>query len=192
MMVKRCQWRGMDDPVYQSYHDHEWGKLNLDEHYLYEMLVLESFQSGLSWLTVIKKRANFRKAFANFDVEKVAAFNEQDRQRLLKDTGIIRNRLKIDAAINNARVMVKMHQQGQTLGALLKELVPKVIVNHPQMMAEVPAKTAVSSKVAKKLKQLGFRFVGPTTTYSFLQGVGLVNDHLESCDFKYSSSFNQE
>lgn len=184
-MVKRCAWPGMNDLLYQKYHDEEWGKLNLDEHYLYEMLVLESFQSGLSWLTVLRKRANFQKAFANFDINKVAKFNKQDYERLLHDKGIIRNQLKIRAAINNAQVLVKMHQKGETLAGLLQKYIPKVIVNHPQTMEEIPAKTALSEQISKAMKKKGFKFVGPTTIYSYLEAVGLINDHIEDCAFKY-------
>lgn len=187
-MVKRCFWKGMDNPLYQQYHDQEWGKLNLDEHYLYEMLVLESFQSGLSWLTILKKRENFREAFADFDVDKVAAFGDEDVDRLMHDKGIIRNRRKIEAAINNARVFVKMHRDGQTMGQLLKQAVPQVIVNHPRSMAEMPAQTPLSQRLSRQLKKVGFKFVGPVTVYSYLQAVGLINDHVEDCDFKYSQS----
>lgn len=183
-MLTRCNWPGIEDPLYQKYHDTEWGKLNLNEDYLYEMLVLESFQSGLSWLTILRKRENFRRAFAGFDVEKVAQFGPQDYERLLEDKGIIRNRLKIKAAINNARALLKMHQEGKSLAALLKEYVPEVIVNHPQTMGEVPSQTALSAQVARALKKRGFKFVGPTTAYSYLEAVGLINDHQENCAFK--------
>ena len=183
-MLTRCNWPGIEDPLYQKYHDTEWGKLNLDEDYLYEMLVLESFQSGLSWLTILRKRENFRRAFASFDVEKVAQFGSQDDERLLQDKGIIRNRLKVRAAINNARVLVQMHQEGNSLAALLKDYVPELIVNHPQTMDELPSQTALSAQVACALKKCGFKFVGPTTVYSYLEAVGLINDHLEDCAFK--------
>lgn len=178
----------MDDPLYQRYHDEEWGKLNLDEHYLYEMLVLESFQAGLSWWTILEKRENFRQDFSNFNVEKVAAFNQEQVEALMKDPGIIRNRMKIEAAINNARVIVKMHKQGQTLAGLLKSAVPHVIVNHPHSMPELPAQTPLSRNLSKRLKKQGFKFVGPVTVYSYLQAVGLINDHLEDCSFKYTTS----
>lgn len=185
-MVKRCfPPKGTNDQLYIKYHDQEWGKLNLDERYLYEMMVLESFQSGLSWATILKKRENFCKAFANFDVEKVARFDDQDRQRLLHDAGIVRNRMKIDAAINNAQVLAKMHQDGQTLGQFLQKFIPKPIVNHPHQISDVPAKTALSTKISKALKKQGFKFLGPVTVYSFLQAVGLINDHLDTCNFKY-------
>lgn len=186
MSVKLCRWPGMDDSLYQRYHDEEWGKLNLDEGYLYEMLVLESFQAGLSWWTILKKRENFRQDFCNFNVEQVAAFDHNQVERLMKDPGIIRNRMKIEAAINNARVIVKMHQRGQTLAGLLKAVVPQVIVNHPHTMADIPAQSSLSKRLSRQLKKQGFKFVGPVTVYSYLQAVGLINDHLEDCSFKYN------
>lgn len=186
MSVKRCFWPGMDDPVYQAYHDHEWGKLNLDETYLYEMLVLESFQAGLSWLTVLKKRESFRKAFAGFDVEKVAAFDEEDEKRLLSDSSIIRNKRKIDAAIHNARVLSAMHKKGETLAGFLRERIPRPIVHHPKTMADLPAQDDLSRRISKDLKAKGFQFVGPVTIYSYLQAVGLINDHIDGCGYKYS------
>ena len=149
------------------------------------MLVLESFQAGLSWLTILRKRENFKQAFANFDYDQVAKFDGQKVSQLMQDEGIIRNQLKINAAVNNAQVMVKLHQSGQTLADLLKEEVPKVIVNHPQAVTDIPAKTPLSAKISKELKKAGFKFVGPVTVYSFLQAVGLINDHLEDCYFKF-------
>lgn len=188
-MVTRCfPPKGSENPLYITYHDFEWGKLNLDERYLYEMLVLETFQSGLSWATILNKRENFRQAFANFNVDKVAKFDANDRQRLLQDKGIIRNRRKIDAAIKNAQVLVQMHQKGQTLGSFFKTFIPRPIINHPQKLSDVPTQTPLSSTIAKAMKKKGFRFVGPTTIYSYLQSVGLINDHLENCNFKYSGS----
>ena len=186
MTIKRCDWSGMDKPVYQQYHDSEWGKLNLDEHYLFEMLVLESFQAGLSWLTILKKRENFRQAFANFDVQKVASFGDQQRQALLNDKGIIRNKLKINAAINNAKAIVKLHRRGQTLKPILTDIVPKVIVHHPVTMADVPTQSKESQRLSRRLKKLGFKFVGPVTMYSYLEAVGLINDHADDCPFKYT------
>lgn len=185
--MQRCDWNysNSTDKIYLNYHDHEWGKINLDEHYLFEMLILESFQSGLSWATILNKRENFRKAFANFNVDKVAQFNEQNFERLINDAGIIRNKLKINAAINNAKILQNWHENGKTLGNFLQNYIPRPIINHPQTMSDIPAKTALSTQISKDMKKAGFKFVGPTTIYSFLQGVGLVNDHLEKCDFKY-------
>lgn len=185
-MTNRCSWGNSNsNPLYRKYHDQEWGKLNLDANYLYEMLVLESFQSGLSWATILNKRENFRSAFSNFDYHQVAKFSSQDYERLLADQGIVRNKLKINAAINNAQVSVKLENSGISFKQILLEEVPKVIVNHPQTMSDISASTELSNRLSKKLKKIGFKFVGPVTMYSFLQAVGLINDHLEKCDFKY-------
>ena len=158
--------------------------MNLDEKYLYEMLVLESFQSGLSWSTILHKRENFRQAFADFDVDKVAQFTQEDFEKLMQNSGIIRNRLKISAAINNAQVLVKWHQTGKTFSNFLLKYIPQPLDNHYQKMSDIPASTALSTKVSKAMKQEGFKFVGPTTVYSFFQAVGLVNDHLMNCQFR--------
>lgn len=184
MEVRRCSWGNSKNPLYQKYHDQEWGKLNLDSNYLYEMLVLESFQSGLSWETILNKRENFKKAFANFDYHKVAKFNENDFERLMQDKGIVRNRLKINAAINNAKMLVKLEKENQTLGEFLTQFIPKPIMHHPRKMEDVPASDDLSKEVSKEMKKLGFKFVGPVTIYSFLQAIGLINDHLENCSFK--------
>lgn len=184
MEVRRCSWGNSKNPLYQKYHDQEWGKLNLDSNYLYEMLVLESFQSGLSWETILNKRENFRKAFANFDYHKVAKFNENDFERLVQDQGIVRNRLKINAAINNAKMLVKLEKENQTLGKFLTRFIPTPIMHHPRKMEDVPASDDLSKEVSKEMKKLGFKFVGPVTIYSFLQAIGLINDHLENCSFK--------
>lgn len=184
MEVRRCSWGNSKNPLYQKYHDQEWGKLNLDSNYLYEMLVLESFQSGLSWETILNKRENFRKAFANFDYHKVAKFNENDFERLVQDQGIVRNRLKINAAINNAKMLVKLEKENQTLGKFLTRFILTPIMHHPRKMEDVPASDDLSKEVSKEMKKLGFKFVGPVTIYSFLQAIGLINDHLENCSFK--------
>lgn len=184
MEVRRCSWGNSKNPLYQKYHDQEWGKLNLDSNYLYEMLVLESFQSGLSWETILNKRENFKKAFANFDYHKVAKFNENDFERLMQDKEIVRNRLKINAAINNAKMLVKLEKENQTLGEFLTQFIPKPIIHHPRKMEDVPASDDLSKEVSKEMKKIGFKFVGPVTIYSFLQAIGLINDHLENCSFK--------
>lgn len=184
-MLNCCAWADRAELRYQQYHDQEWGKLNLDERYLYEMLVLETAQAGLSWRTVLQKRAHYRQAFANFDVNQVAKFGASDYQRLMQDPGLIRNRLKIKAAIHNAQVVVRLHQNHETLAGLLQALVPKVIVNYPQTIAEVPTQTPLSAQVARAMQQRGFKFIGPTTSYAYLQAVGLINDHIETCSFKY-------
>lgn len=181
----RCSWGNTSDLLYRDYHDKEWGKFNLDEKYLYEMLVLENFQSGLSWSTILHKRENFRKDFQDFDIEKVSRFTKQDFQRLMKDAGIVRNSLKIKAAIHNAKVLVKWHQEGKNLASFLQEYIPEPIDHHLNSENDIPAKDELSTKISKDMKKAGFKFVGPTTVYSFLQAIGLVNDHIEKCDFKY-------
>lgn len=180
----RCSWGETDDEIYQTYHDQEWGKYNLNEQYLYEMLVLETFQSGLSWSIVLHKRENFREAFADFNVEKVAKFTDKDFERLHQDTGIIRNKLKIKAAINNAKILSDWHSQGKTFAQFLVYYIPIAIDNHPQSMQDIPSSTSLSKTISKEMKKEGFKFVGPTTIYSFLQAIGLINDHLEGCSFR--------
>ncbi|HEY3681392.1 MAG TPA: DNA-3-methyladenine glycosylase I [Streptosporangiaceae bacterium] len=172
----RCPW-AVSAPDYLAYHDDEWGRPVRDDRGLYERLCLEAFQSGLSWLTILRKRENFRAAFAGFDMEKVAAFGEADRTRLLADTGIVRNRLKVDAAINNARAALD-----------LPDGLAKLVWSYadpdapaPVAFTDVPATTAASKALAKDLKRHGFRFVGPTTVYALMQACGLVNDHLANC-----------
>ncbi|RVU71356.1 MULTISPECIES: DNA-3-methyladenine glycosylase I [Lactobacillus] len=186
MKLKRCNWGNSNaDDLYREYHDHEWGKLNLNEQYLFEMLVLESFQSGLSWATILHKRENFRKAFANFEIAKVAQFDDQDFERLMHDEGIVRNKLKIKAAINNAKMILKMEEAGSSFAAFLQAYLPQPIINHPKQMSDIPSQTELSKKISNGLKKKGFKFVGPVTVYSFLQAVGLINDHLDDCSFKY-------
>lgn len=158
--------------------------VSLDSTYLYEMLVLESFQSGLSWETILNKRENFRKAFVNFNYHKVAKFNEADFERLMQDKGIIRNRLKINAAINNAKVLVKLENNNRTFKQILTKFIPEPINHHPKKMEDVPTSNELSNQISKEMKNLGFKFVGPITIYSFLQAVGLINDHIETCSFK--------
>lgn len=183
--IKRCFPIKDNDPIYEEYHDHEWGKLNLDKKYLYEMLVLESFQSGLSWATILHKRDNFRRDFANWDFYKVAAFTDQNYQNLLNDKGIVRNRLKIKAAINNAKALVKLEQKYPSFADFLTTFIPEPIIHHPKSLTDIPSQDEHSRAIAKALKKEGFSFVGPVTIYSFLQAIGLINDHLEECPFKY-------
>lgn len=183
--IKRCFPIKGDDPVYEEYHDHEWGKLNLDDKYLYEMLVLESFQSGLSWATILHKRNNFKQDFENWDFYKVAKFTDDDYQKLLNDKGIVRNRLKIKAAINNAQALVKLEQKYSSFASFLTTYIPKPIIHHPKSLTDLPSQDEHSRIISKALKKEGFTFVGPVTIYSFLQAIGLINDHLEDCPFKY-------
>ncbi len=171
----RCPW-GTSAPEYIAYHDEEWGKPVRDDQGLYERLCLEAFQSGLSWLTILRKREAFRAAFAGFDPVRVAAFGEDDVARLMADAGIVRNRMKIDAAIANARAALELDSLTELLWSFAPEPRPA-----PRALADVPAVTPESTAMAKELKRRGFRFVGPTTAYALMQACGLVNDHLDGC-----------
>jgi len=179
----RCPWPGIADPEYARYHDEEWGVPLADDRALFEKLVLEGFQAGLSWLTILKKRDNFRRAFRGFDAERIARFTTKDTARLMADPGIVRNRLKIEATIGNARAFLKL-QERDSLSALMW----RTAGNHasagstsPCTFADVPAQTDASHRLSKLLKAEGFRFVGPTTIYALMQSAGMVNDHLASC-----------
>jgi DNA-3-methyladenine glycosylase I len=177
---RRCFW-GASSPEYERYHDEEWGRPVSDDCGLYERMVLEGFQSGLSWLTILRKRDNFRTAFANFDIETVARFGKRDVNRLLNDAGIVRHRGKIEAAINNAKAAAAMHSDGKSLAALVWSHAPKGRRRAPRELADLPATTPESTALAKELKRRGFRFVGPTTAYATMQACGVVNDHLSGC-----------
>jgi DNA-3-methyladenine glycosylase I len=172
--VARCPW-GAGTEVYRDYHDTEWGRPVSGESAYLERLTLEAFQSGLSWLTILNKRENFRAAFAGFDADVVAAYDDADRARLMADAGIVRNRAKIEAAIANARAAVDLD-----LTELLWSFAP-ASQPRPRTPADVPAVTAESTAMAKELKKRGFRFVGPTTAYALMQACGLVDDHIEGC-----------
>ena len=184
MNSKRC-FPNKPDKLYEDYHDKEWGKLNLESKYLYEMLVLESFQSGLSWSTILHKRENFKHDFANWDYEAVAKFSDDDFKKLMNDPGIVRNKMKINAAINNASALVKLEQKYGSFAKFLKKFIPEPIINHPQNINDWVSQDSHSQAIAKALKSEGFKFVGPVTIYSFLQAIGLINDHLEGCPAKY-------
>ena len=180
----RCAWANSSAEM-QEYHDKEWGKPSHDERYFFEMLTLEGAQAGLSWATIIKRRQTYRLAYDNFEIDKVASFDQAKRDELLQDKGIIRNRLKIDSSINNAKLIQQMHHNGQSFFEYIWNFVDnKPIINHYSDISEVPAQTELSQRISKDLKKLGFKFVGPTIIYSFLQAVGVINDHLETCDFK--------
>ncbi|KSW21450.1 DNA-3-methyladenine glycosylase I [Cellulomonas sp. B6] len=172
---------GGGDALYSAYHDDEWGVPVHDEHALYERISLEAFQSGLSWLTILRKRPGFRAAFAGFDPEVVAAFGEDDVARLMADAGIVRNRAKVDATIANARALLALHEAGRTLDEVLWSHAPTAPRERPRTYADVPARTPESAALAKELKSLGFRFVGPTTAYAAMQACGVVDDHLAGC-----------
>jgi len=180
----RCWW-ALGTPDYVEYHDSEWGRPLHGEAHLYERLTLEAFQSGLSWLTILRKRENFRRAFDRFDIEKVAAYGDDDVARLLSDEGIVRNRKKIDAAITNAQAARELHTAGETLDELIWTFAPDPDSRPaPKAGAELAAITPESTAMAKELKRRGFVFVGPTTAYATMQAAGLVNDHLEGCAFR--------
>lgn len=178
--IVRCPWAG-SDPLYVSYHDEEWGVPKADSRALFEKMVLEGFQSGLSWITILRKRENFRRAFDDFDAEKIARYGQDDVARLMADHGIVRNRLKVEATIDNARAFVKLAKK-QSFASFLWSFLPDgPIVNHLDALGQVPASTELSVRISKALKKEGFRFVGPTTVYAFMQSVGMVNDHITSC-----------
>jgi DNA-3-methyladenine glycosylase I len=177
---RRCFW-GAASPDYERYHDDEWGRPVTDDRGLYEKMVLEGFQSGLSWLTILRKRENFRAAFAGFDIETVAGFGERDIRRLLNDAGIVRHRGKIEAAVGNAKAAAAMHDNGESLAALIWSHAPKGRRRAPRTLADLPATTPESTALAKELKRRGFRFVGPTTVYATMEACGVVNDHLVGC-----------
>jgi DNA-3-methyladenine glycosylase I len=172
---------GADDPLYRAYHDEEWGRPVCDERGLYERISLEAFQSGLAWITILRKRDNFRAAFADFEPEAVAAFDDDDVARLMADVGIVRNRLKVDATINNARAVLGLRDAGTSLPELVWCHRPDPDRPPPAGWGDVPALTPESTALAKALKREGFRFVGPTTAYAAMQACGLVNDHLAGC-----------
>jgi DNA-3-methyladenine glycosylase I len=175
----RCSWC-VGDPLYVAYHDEEWGRPVDDERRLFEKLCLEAFQAGLSWLTILRKRAALRAAFEGFEPQRVAAFGERDVDRLLGDTGIVRNRAKILATVANARRLLELHAGGETLSALVWCHAPSPRAR-PASLDDIPATTPESRALAADLKARGFRFVGPTICYAFMQTAGLVNDHVVSC-----------
>ncbi|KAF1857510.1 hypothetical protein Lal_00042830 [Lupinus albus] len=167
----RCAWCGTDE-LYQKYHDEEWGKPVYDDETIFEFLVLESFQAGLSWITILRKRENFRKAFDNFDYQKIANYPDEKVEELMQDAGIIRNRLKILATISNAQKFIETQKE---FGS------GKPIINLPKTLKDVPATTQISDKLAKDLKKRGFKFLGSTVVYAHMQATGLVDDHVTEC-----------
>jgi DNA-3-methyladenine glycosylase I len=177
----RCPWCGQD-PLYVEYHDSEWGVPVRDERELFERLILEGAQAGLAWITILRKRDGYRRAFAGFDAQRIARYDEDDRARLMADAGIVRNRLKIDATIGNARALLALHERGGSLGDLLWDAVDgQPMVNHWRRLGDCPSSTPLSDQLSKELARLGFRFVGSTIVYAWMQSVGVVNDHLVDC-----------
>ncbi|MBX2810110.1 MAG: DNA-3-methyladenine glycosylase I [Cellvibrionaceae bacterium] len=177
----RCPWCG-DDPLYQHYHDTEWGVPLYDDKKLFEFLLLEGAQAGLSWITILRKRENYRHAFDQFNPEKIARYTEKKQEKLLQNTGIVRNKLKIKAFSKNAQAYLAIVDRGQTFADYLWQFVDgEVIQNQWQTMKEVPSVTTEAEQMSKQLKKEGFTFVGPTICYAFMQATGMVNDHLVSC-----------
>jgi len=176
--MKRCWWAPEGDPAYLAYHDEEWGVPSHDERHLFEMLTLEGAQAGLSWSTILHKREGYRTAFANFDAEKVARFTQPDVERLLADPSIVRNRLKVESTVNNAKRVLELESLDDYLWGFVDGA---PIVNRWRKLADIPAETAESLAMSKDMKKRGFRFVGPTVCYAFMQATGLVNDHVIDC-----------
>jgi len=178
---QRCPWTG-DDPLYIDYHDQEWGVPSHDDRHLFEMLILEGAQAGLSWITILRKRESYRRAFADWNAEKIARFGEKDFDRLMSDEGIVRNRLKVRAAIGNAKAFLKVRDEFGSFDRYIWQFVDgSTLRRRRRTMREVPAHTTESDAMSLDLKKRGFNFVGTTICYSFMQAVGMVNDHLGSC-----------
>ncbi|MEX2350264.1 MAG: DNA-3-methyladenine glycosylase I [Flavobacteriaceae bacterium] len=184
-ITNRCPWCGTD-PLYVAYHDTEWGVPVYDDKVLFEFLILESFQAGLSWITILRKRKNFRKAFDDFDYKKIAVYSESKIQELLQNEGIIRNKLKVRAAVSNAVAFMKVQEEHGSFSNYMWGFVDgKPIKNNLKSMSEVPATTPLSDKISKDLKKRGFKFMGSTVVYAHMQATGMVNDHLVDC-FRYN------
>jgi len=178
---KRCPWPGTD-PLYVAYHDEEWGVPERDHRALYEKLVLDGFQAGLSWITILRKREAFRRAFDGFQPEKIARYPQKKVAALMQDQGIVRNRMKIEGAISSAQAWLDIMEAGPGFSAFLWDFVNgKPIVNRYKSMSQVPAETPLSRTISKELKSRGFKFCGPTIVYAFMQATGMVNDHLTTC-----------
>lgn len=184
MEVVRCAWCEKDD-LYRNYHDQEWGKPIYDDETIFEFLILESFQAGLSWYTILAKRENFRVAFDDFDYQKIAQYSEEKVEELIQNAGIIRNRLKILATINNAQKFMEVQKEFGSFSKYIWGFVNhQPIINRPKTLKEVPATTEISDALAKDLKKRGFKFMGSTVVYAHMQATGMVNDHVEDCFVK--------
>ena len=183
---KRCSWCS-SDPAYIAYHDNEWGRPVHDDNKLFEKICLEGFQAGLSWLTILRKRENFRTAFKGFDPQVVAKFTSRDVERLMKNEGIVRNRMKIEATIANAKATLKVQRELGSLDALIWSFAPKKPAKMPKQFGDVPTSTPESKALSKELLKRGFKFVGPTTMYAAMQSLGLVNDHFATCHARKTS-----
>jgi len=182
--IKRCDWAGKEE-LYQNYHDREWGVPVYDDETLFEFLILEGFQAGLSWITILKKRENFREAFDNFDYHKIAKYQTPKIEQLLNNKGIVRNKLKINAAVTNANAFIKIREEFGSFSNYIWGFVDgKPIINHFKTLAEIPASTPLSDAISKDLKKRGFKFVGSTIIYAHMQATGMVMDHCTDC-FRY-------
>ncbi len=191
-MPERCGWVPLDQPIYLAYHDEEWGVPVHDDRHLFEMLTLEGAQAGLSWSTILNKREGYRRAFAGFDVAKVARFTPAKVERLLQDPAIVRNRMKVESTVNNAARVLEVRRELGSLDAYLWSFVGgEPLVGRFQTMGEIPAETVESKAMSRDLKARGFRFVGPTVCYAFMQACGLVNGHVASC-FRYRQVAGRE
>ena len=181
MDKNRCKWC-VGIPIYEAYHDHEWGVPVYDDQKLFEFLILETFQAGLSWITILKKRENFRLAFDDFDYQKIAHYNERKVEDLLQDAGIIRNQLKVRATITNAIAFMEVQKEFGSFSKYIWQFTDgKPIINHPQTMKDIPATTPLSDAISKDLKKRGFKFVGSTVVYAHMQATGMVDDHVADC-----------
>ncbi|MDR2206229.1 MAG: DNA-3-methyladenine glycosylase I [Flavobacteriaceae bacterium] len=184
MKITRCGWCEKDD-LYRKYHDEEWGKPVFDDETIFEFLVLESFQAGLSWYTILAKRENFRKAFDGFDYKKIAKYSEKKVEELMQNQGIVRNRMKISAAVSNAQKFMEIQKEFGSFSKYIWNFVGgKPIVNHFKTLKDIPATTEISDFLAKDLKKRGFKFLGPTVVYAHMQATGMVNDHISECFFR--------
>jgi DNA-3-methyladenine glycosylase I len=180
--LRRCPWPGRDDALYIAYHDDDWGVPEYDSRALFEKLLLDGFQAGLSWITILRKRDNFRRAFDGFEPEKIARYDARKKSKLMNDRGIVRNRLKIEGAVLSARAYLEVMEKGPGFSALLWDFLDgRPRINRFRSMAQVPTDTALSRAMSKELAARGFKFVGPTIVYAFMQAVGMVNDHLVTC-----------
>jgi DNA-3-methyladenine glycosylase I len=179
--MNRCEW-STTDPIYIEYHDTEWGNPIYDDDTIFEFLILEGFQAGLSWITILRKRGNFRQAFDNFDYRKIATYDDFKISQLMNDSGIIRNRLKIEATVTNAKAFMKVQEEFGSFSKYIWGFTGgKPIINHYKSLNEIPPRTDLSDKISKDLKKRGFKFVGSTIVYSHMQATGMVNDHLVHC-----------
>ncbi|MEJ8605783.1 DNA-3-methyladenine glycosylase I [Riemerella anatipestifer] len=186
---ERCGWV-TNDEIYINYHDTEWGEPVFEDKKLFEILLLEGFQAGLSWITILKKRENFRQAFDDFNYTKIATYNQTKLEELLCNTGIIRNRLKIESSVKNAKAFIKVREEFGTFSQYIWRFVEhQPIRNEFKNLSEVPASTSLSDKISKDLKKRGFKFVGTTIIYAFMQAIGMVNDHVQTC-YKHPKNLN--